>query len=247
MSGPRVAPSRRVLLLCLHNHQPVGNFDFVLEEAARNSYHPFLETLAAFPSIRLTIHFSGWLLQWLAEHAPETYALLRELAGRGQVEILGGGMYEPILSLLPERDRRGQIEALASEIRRRFGKAPEGAWLAERVWEPDLPSTLAAAGVRYLPLDDYHFVRAGLSQEELDGVYITEHNGATVRVFPGSEQLRYLIPFGGVEDTLRAVERMTSRDVPYPAAIFADDGKKFGVWPGTHRSVYQEGWLRSFF
>ena len=247
MSGPRTAPSRRVLLLCLHNHQPVGNFDFVLEEAARDSYHPFLETLAAFPSIKVTIHFSGWLLRWIADRAPETYDLLRKLAKRGQVEILGGGMYEPILALLPERDRRGQIEALSSEVRRRFGAAPEGIWLAERVWEPDLPATLAAAGVKYLPLDDYHFVRAGLSQEELDGVYLTEHNGAAVRVFPGSEQLRYLIPFGDVEETLRAVERMTSRDVPYPAAIFADDGEKFGVWPGTHKSVYEDGWLRRFF
>jgi hypothetical protein len=247
LSGPHAAPSRRALLLCLHNHQPVGNFDFVLEEAARNSYRPFLETLAAFPSIKVTVHYSGWLLMWLASRAPETYALLRELAGRGQLELLGGGMYEPILTLLPERDRLGQIGVMSADIRRRFGKAPEGAWLAERVWEPDLPSTLAAAGVKYLPLDDYHFVRAGLSQEELDGVYLTEHNGAAVRVFPGSEQLRYLIPFGGVEDTLRAVDRMTSRDVPYPAAIFADDGEKFGVWPGTHRSVYQEGWLRSFF
>jgi 4-alpha-glucanotransferase len=115
------------------------------------------------------------------------------------------------------------------------------------VWEPDLPSTLEAAGVKYLPVDDYHFVRAGCSPGELDGVYLTEYNGAAVRVFPGSERLRYLIPFGDVGETLREIERLTSRAVPYPAAIFADDGEKFGVWPGTHRSVYGEGWLRRFF
>ena len=68
-----------------------------------------------------------------------------------------------------------------------------------------------------------------------------------MRVFPGSERLRYLIPFGDVGETLREIERLTSRAVPYPAAIFADDGEKFGVWPGTHRSVYGEGWLRRFF
>jgi len=50
-----------------------------------------------------------------------------------------------------------------------------------------------------------------------------------------------------VGETLREIERLTSRAVPYPAAIFADDGEKFGVWPGTHRSVYGEGWLRRFF
>ncbi len=247
MTGPRPAPSRRVLLLCFHNHQPVGNFDSVLEGATRDAYRPFLATLAAFPSVKATIHFSGWLLRWIEERAPETFTLLLDLVSRGQVELLGGGMYEPVLALLPERDRRGQIEALSGAISRRFGKAPQGIWLAERVWEPDLPATLSAAGVGYLPLDDYHFVRAGLAREELDGVYLTEHNGAAVRVFPGNERLRYLIPFGDVEWTLSEIGRMTSRDVPFPAAIFADDGEKFGVWPGTHRSVYQEGWLNRFF
>jgi alpha-amylase len=56
-----------------------------------------------------------------------------------------------------------------------------------------------------------------------------------------------MIPFWDVGETLREIERLTSRAVPYPAAIFADDGEKFGVWPGTHRSVYGEGWLRRFF
>ena len=244
---PAPAPSRRALLLCLHSHQPVGNFDSVIEGAARDAYLPFLQTLADFPSVKVTIHFSGFLLRWLAERSPDTFSLLKLLSDRGQAELLGGGMYEPILTLLPERDRLGQIEALAAEVERLFGKAPDGIWLAERVWEPDLPATLEAAGVKYLPVDDYHFVRAGLSPGELDGVYLTEFNGAAVRVFPGSERLRYLIPFGDVGETLREIERLTSRAVPYPAAIFADDGEKFGVWPGTHRSVYGEGWLRRFF
>ena len=238
---------QRTLLLCVHNHQPVGNFDFVLEEAARNSYLPFLETLSRFPEIKATLHYSGYLLQWLAENTPPVFRLLKELVSRGQVEILGGGMYEPILALLAERDRQGQLRGLAERLVRLFGRQPEGIWLAERVWEPHLVGSLHAAGVKYLPLDDYHFLRAGLSPEELDGVYLTEADGAGVRVFPGSEILRYLIPFGDVEETLRAIDRMTARNVPFPAAIFADDGEKFGVWPGTHKSVYAEGWLRRFF
>ena len=225
----------------------MGNFDFVLEEACRNAYLPFLETLARFPGIRVTLHYSGYLLEWITDHCPEVLRLLRELVSRGQVEMLGGGLYEPVLALLPERDRVGQVRALAESVRASFGKRPEGAWLAERVWEPDLVASLAAAGVKYLPLDDYHFLRAGMGPEELDGVYLTESGGASVRVFPGSELLRYLIPFGNVEDTLGAVDRMTSRDVPFPAAIFADDGEKFGVWPGTRKSVYEEGWLSRFF
>ena len=133
----------------------------MIEGAVRDAYLPFLQTLADFPSVKVTIHFSGFLLRWLAERSPDTFSLLKALSGRGQAEVLGGGMYEPILALLPERDRLGQIEALAAEVKRLFGKAPGGIWLAERVWEPDLPATLEAAGAKYLPLDDYHFVRSG--------------------------------------------------------------------------------------
>ncbi len=237
----------RALLLCLHNHQPVGNFDVVIAEASDRSYVPFLETVARYPTIKVTLHYSGFLLRWIAENRPEVFSLLKDLVSRGQVEILGGGMYEPVMPLIPERDRRGQIRDLADTVGRYFGKRPRGMWLAERVWEPELSASLAAAGVEYLPLDDFHFLRAGISGEELDGVYLTEANGATVRLFPGSERLRYLIPFGDVEETLGTVEAMTSRDVPYPAAILADDGEKFGVWPGTYDTVYTQGWLRRFF
>ncbi len=247
MGAATFSPGERVLLLCLHNHQPVGNFDSVLGEASDKSYFPFLETLARFPAIKVTLHYSGFLLRWIAENRPECFSLLKELVSRGQVEILGGGMYEPVMSLLPERDRRGQIRDLAETVGKYFGKKPRGMWLAERVWEPELAASLFAAGVEYIPLDDFHFLRAGIPGEELDGVYLTEANGATVRLFPGSERLRYLIPFGDVEETLRTVEQLTSRHVPYPAAILADDGEKFGVWPGTYNTVYTEGWLRRFF
>ena len=244
-SGP--PPAERVLLLCLHHHQPVGNFDSVLREASDRSYFPFLEILARFPSIRLTLHYSGFLLEWFAGNRPDILGLLRELVARGQVEILGGGKYEPVLTMLPESDRRGQIRAMADTVGRHFGKRPRGIWLAERVWEPELPASLAAAGVEYLPLDDFHFLRAGVEGGELDGIYLTEANGAKVRLFPGSERLRYLIPFGGVEDALAEIDRITSRKVPFPAAVLADDGEKFGVWPGTYDTVYTQGWLLRFF
>ena len=247
MEGGPTSPGTRVLLLCVHNHQPVGNFDSVLHEASDRAYLPFLETLSRFPSIRVTLHYSGFLLRWIAANRRDVFGMLRELVSRGQVEILGGGMYEPVMSLLPTRDRVGQIRDLADAVGRTFGKKPRGMWLAERVWEPEIALSLSAAGVEYLPLDDFHFLRAGVPGEELDGIYLTETNGAVVRLFPGSERLRYLIPFGDVEETLREVERMTSRDVPYPAAVLADDGEKFGVWPGTYNTAYTEGWLRRFF
>ncbi len=235
------------LLLCFHNHQPVGNFDGVIEEAYEKAYLPFLRILAGYPEIKITLHYSGFLLSWLLKRKEEFGQLLARLVERGQVELLGGGIYEPILPMIPERDRIGQIEKMGERMRAFFGRRPRGIWLAERVWEPSLPLTLRKARVEYLPLDDYHFVRAGKDLDELDGYFITEYNGHAVKVFPGLELLRYTIPFREPAETLMYLEKLRGKRRVAPAAVFADDGEKFGVWPGTHRHVYEDGWLKKFF
>ena len=151
-------------------------------------------------SIRLGIHYSGCLLEWLAEYHPEYLHQIGALVARGQVEMVGGGFYEPILITIPLEDQIEQIRRLSSFIEERFGKRPGGTWLAERVWEPQLPAALAEAGVDYTLVDDSHFLTAGREMPELFGYYIAEDRGCTVKVIPGLQELRYLLPFGSVED-----------------------------------------------
>ena len=228
----------------IHNHQPIGNFDHVLAEATERAYHPFLERLQARPEVRLTVHCTGSLLEWLRERSPRTFDLLAALAGRRQVELLTGGFYEPILAVLPDHDKFGQIERLTAFLKTHFGVRPRGMWLAERVWEPHLPRVLAEAGVEYVLLDDSHFALAGLDADTLGGYYLTEDQGFRLRVFPISQRLRYLIPFGEVEASL---EYLAARRGRVRAVTMVDDGEKFGAWPGTHAHVYEKGWLDRFF
>ncbi|MBI5642437.1 MAG: DUF1926 domain-containing protein [Deltaproteobacteria bacterium] len=233
-------------LFCIHNHQPAGNFDHVLEEAYQSSYWPFLVSLSKYPSIKISLHNSGYLLDWIIENHPEYIELLKAMVKRGQVEIMGGGYYEPVLSVIPEEDRLGQIRMMSDKIEETFGTRPRGIWLAERVWEPTLPTFIKQAGLEYLVVDDYHFIKSGLLREELGGYYITEDQGNVVKVFPGSEALRYLIPFRPTHDLtqhLKGLKRFLRRGT---AAIYGDDGEKFGVWPGTHKWVFDEGWLDDF-
>lgn len=232
---------------CIHNHQPVGNFTGVLEESYEKSYWPFLKTLSKHPSIKLTLHTSGFLLDWIAENRKEYIELLKEMVSRAQVEIMGGGYYEPILPVIPEVDRTNQLRLMSDKVQELFGTRPRGIWLAERVWEPHLPTSLKKAGVEYLLVDDYHFIKSGLTREELGGYYITEDQGSIIKVFPGSETLRYMIPFQPLDklhDHLMGLKGFLRCG---NAAIYGDDGEKFGVWPGTSKWVYDEGWLESFF
>lgn len=233
-------------IFAIHNHQPVGNFGHVAEEAYQKAYLPLVETVRENPWFKINLHFTGSLLEWLTAEHPEFIRVLGEMAASGQVEMMGGGFYEPILALLPDEDKAGQIKKLAAFVKEHFGSSPKGMWLAERVWEPHLPYAINAAGVEYVVVDDFHFKMAGLRDADLTGYFLTEEKGSILKVFPGSERLRYIIPFREPYETINYF-----RDLPdageHTLAVMADDGEKFGVWPGTHKWVYEDGWLRRFF
>jgi len=230
----------------IHNHQPVGNFDFVFEDAYQRAYLPFLEVLEAHPKIRLAQHYSGILFEWILRHHPDYINRLRQLVERQQVEMMTGAYYEPILMTIPDRDQKGQILKLTKTIEQHTGYKAQGLWLAERVWEPHLPKPLREAGIIYTIVDDSHFKYAGLKENQLTGYYVTEEQGVPLNIFPISERLRYTIPFGEPEETLEYIQKVANLG-ENRIAIFADDGEKFGVWPTTYEHVFKRGWLDRFF
>src|SRR2546422_8220637 len=130
-----------------------------------------LEALERHPKIRLSLHYTGSLLDWLEEVHPEFLERIAALAKRDQVEIVSGGYYEPILPSIPDDDKISQIRKLTEAVRREFGYDPSGMWLAERVWEPTLPTHLYRAGIEWTLLDDIHFKMVGLTDEDLTGYF----------------------------------------------------------------------------
>ena len=179
------------------------------------AYAPLVAALYRHPEVKASLHFSGPLLDWLEANRPDVIGDLSDLVRRGQIELLSGGYYEPILVGIPRRDAVGQIRALTDRVAAIFGQRPLGAWLTERVWEPHLPSLLAEAGVAYTVLDDEHFLQAGLRPQELGESYVTEDQGLPVIVFPGSVKLRYLIPFRDVSATIKELrERQAAGRAP---------------------------------
>src|SRR3990170_7515583 len=111
------------LVLVFHNHQPVGNFDGVFEQAYQDSYKPFLDVFEQYPALPIALHTSGSLMEWLVARHPEYVERLAILASAGRIEIVGGAFYEPILTMVSTPDRIGQITRYSE-------------WLAERVNTP---------------------------------------------------------------------------------------------------------------
>ena len=241
MNNPQIR-----LCLVLHNHQPIGNFDGVFEAAYQDSYKPFLDVFEPYEKLSVSLHTSGPLMEWLDRNHPEYLDRVANLVAAGRIEIVGGAFYEPILTMIPSRDRRGQITSYTDWLTKRLNARIRGMWMPERVWESNLTSDLAASEIEYTVLDDYHFRAAGLTDDQLHGYYVAEDEGRIVKIFPGSEKLRYLIPFSEPHETIDYL-RGLSESHPGAVAVFGDDGEKFGTWPNTKEHVYQNGWLRSFF
>jgi len=232
------------LLFGVHAHQPVGNFPEVIEEAHLRCYRMFLQTLERYPDFRFSVHFSGWLLDVLLQRYPEDMQRLRLMTERGQVEWFGSGDCEPVLAAIPYRDRLTQLAALSDRIERHFGQRPQGAWLTERVWESSVVPALAASGIRYVAVDDYHFLCTGQPADKLDSFWSTEDDGRSLDLFPISEQARYRLPFSPAGEAVAWMEQL-ARD-GRRACIYFDDIEKFGIWPETYAWVYEKGWLTQF-
>ncbi len=232
------------LLLGLHCHQPVDNFHHVLDEAIEKSYHPFFEVASKYKDFKFSVHYSGWLLEFIKEKAPKTFALMQELSQNGQIEFLTGGYYEPILAAISSRDRITQIKKLNDFIQEHFGQSPKGLWLTERVWDSVIIKDLVHCGVEYVVVDDYHFISSGFDKDRLNGYFITEDEGLSLKIFPINKELRYTMPFAKPSVVCEYLESISDSEIS--AGVIFDDGEKFGIWPETYEWVYEKGWLKEF-
>ena len=236
--------------LLIHNHQPVGNFPWVFQQVYQEAYLPMIEALERHPNVRLSLHYTGSLLDWMEEAQPTCLQRIALLVQRGQVEIVSGGYYEPILPSIPDKDKLAQIRRLTERVQRDFGIRASGMWIAERVWEPGLPQFLKAAEIEWTILDDIHFKNVGLEDHDLYGYYATEDQSSIVKVFATSKSLRYTIPWRPVTETidnLRALATPAGRRI----VVMGDDGEKFGSWPETGPYCWgsegRPGWIEEFF
>jgi len=226
--------------LVFHFHQPVGNFGDIIDVAYLRSYLPLVQTLDNFPKVKAGLHFTGYLLEWLIETHPEFIDIIKGMCDRKQVEILGGAYYEPIIAMISDEDKLGQINMLKDFVKEVFGVDVQGFWLAERVWEPHLPIILQEAKIKYILIDDNHLRMNGLSEEETFYTYITEEQGTEVIVVPINEHLRYITPWKPIKQTLDYLTANTSYE-PERLICLIEDAEKFGLWGNTYDICYKTG------
>ncbi|MDR1909222.1 MAG: DUF1925 domain-containing protein [Spirochaetaceae bacterium] len=192
------------------NHIPYSAEDSEFEYMYHQRLKPFILALNNYPRIKAALHYSGVLLHWIEKAHPEFFMLIGDLISRKQVELIGGGFYEPMMPLISQQDRIGQIEMLTTYIRKQFGKRPLGCWLPASAWDQSLVGALSACGMGYTFLRENQFRAAGLSGEDLYAPCITEDQGKLLMVFPVLKGLT----LEGLKDSVVSLLQKTAAGTP---------------------------------
>jgi len=171
------------LIFGSHAHVPHGAAPQEFERVYEGHLRPFLASLNRHPGVHCALHYSGVLLHWIERTHHEIFLLIEEMVSRRQVEMLGGGFYEPVLPVIPAQDRIGQVELLATYIRRQFGRRPQGCRIGEHAWEQGLVSPLASCGMGFTFLSARQFELAGADRHL---PCLCEDQGKLITVFPVS-------------------------------------------------------------
>src|SRR3989339_1865599 len=137
--------------------------------------------------------------------------LIKKLVKRGQVELV----FEPVLALIPDDDKLGQIKLMNQLFKEVFLKLPQGVCLAGGVWEPYYPKILKQEGLEYALVDEELF------PQPVFQACVTEHEGEKIVVFPIH---RYLSQFHDPEEVIDYLKQLHEDDQAGLAVIF-DDGK----------------------
>lgn len=228
------------IIIGTHNHLPLGLDKSGAELLYQQAFKPLLAVLYRYPEFPVTLHYSGILMEWLEQLHPEFLTLLAEMVTRGQVEVLGGGYYDPILPLIPTNDKLGQLEKMTTLLRVRFETRPRGCWIAEKVWEPSLASVLRASGIDYTFVDDGQFRIAGVAESGLWRPCITEDQGKTISLLAVSGVLADLAASSGPSEAIDFLKQLPRGNDGSPVGVYLDDGL------AAPKTLLRNGWLEEF-
>jgi alpha-amylase/alpha-mannosidase (GH57 family) len=110
---------------------------------------------------RMSFNVGPTLLAWMADNDPEVHAAI-VAADRRSIERFGGHgsamaqVYNhAIMPLANARDQRTQVLWGIRDFRHRFGRDPEGMWLAETAADTATLEVLAEQGIRFTVLSPY--------------------------------------------------------------------------------------------
>ncbi len=113
----------------------------------------------------MSFNIGATLMSWMQQYAPLTYERILAADAQSLQEHNGHGnaiaqVYNHmIMPLANERDKQTQVKWGLRDFEHRFGRKPEGMWLAETAVDDDTLRILAENGIKYTILSPYQALR----------------------------------------------------------------------------------------
>ncbi|HEY6737051.1 MAG TPA: hypothetical protein VI322_05030 [Candidatus Saccharimonadia bacterium] len=212
----------------LHFYQPFGQKKDIVDAITEQCYRPVVEGLLAHPEAKITVNFTGVLLEQLSQYGHEdVIELWREAVRRGQVELVSSAKYHVILPLLPREEARRQIEIHDETNRKFFGELyqPKGIFLPEMGWSPDMAPMLEELGLEWVMLDELAFNgKVG----EVDYTTTYEVAGTKLGALFREHRLSATIMSAAPRDVQRLKEAVADDGGPDRYIVTGMDGETFG-------------------
>lgn len=225
--------------------QPLSATDEVMHDALQRCYMPILEALENAENVRLTMHFGGHLLDYLARKQEPFMLRLKNLVKRGQLEILGGLFYGAIPSLISESDLRGQIEMSCEFWDSYVGMIPSGFWLPELSWSSELPRLIDETGLEYGFVSDTQLQNHHL-YPQYTSLGIFERANQRLSAFVLNDELSQALPATGVEAWCKRAAGHGEK-TPHRLVSVWVRAESLGWDPGTQKWLQEHNWLTTFF
>lgn len=178
----------------------------LIDKDYKTIYAPLVKFLFSHPNFKFNFSFSGPEILYFKKRHTELLSICKSMIERNQIEILGGGFYNPILPLLSSVDRNGQIDMLSSEIRQNFQKRPRGAFLFADSWDSSLVSSFSTCGIEYILLDSKLIPKEKLNFLPL----IMADFGKSVEIFPTYQEF-IPKPETNVEDFVQNIIKLAEK------------------------------------
>ncbi|MDE7384050.1 MAG: hypothetical protein K2M99_09240, partial [Treponemataceae bacterium] len=215
-----------------------------LEKEFSSIFKPILKFSYRNADFKLAFHFHGTQLEFYKKEHPESIEIMRTLTDRKQLEILGGGYYDPLFPLLFPRDRTTQLDMLSYLVRETVGKRPRGIVLCASAWDASLVQCFSISGMEYVILDEALIP----AQKHKFIPLIMSDKGKSITILSAENSLKKnttLPPDEFLAVILKTVENANKTSEDYISSLDKIVTIQFSLQ--EFGSLFSNGWMQSLY
>jgi len=220
----------------LHFYQPYNQKREIIDKIVEQCYRPVANGILASPDARITINFTGVLLDLLAKYGHrDVIDLYGEAARQGKIELVASAKFHAILPLLPPDEARRQIAINNDTNRSYFGDVykPRGVFLPEVAWDPKLATILDEFGFDWVMLDE---LAANGHIGSVDYSKTYQIRGAKVKAMFREHRLSTLV--SSIARDVATLKETAREELAVDRAIITGmDGETFGHHQAGHEKL----------